>query len=584
MKKEHFYDKAWECFKFEDFEKALINIDLAIEEDPLNPKLYILRFEILQSKHKFSKNTAVFLEVDKDIILLLDSNSTDIQNKFVEQSITDQGTNTTKIQSELRRLKINPVRSFVYERRRHLYSLLGDYQKQVEAIQDAIKNAGETRDQDYLELGQAYYHLGDYDKAIENLTHYLGPPRGPRIFPLAQCYFKKKYFESAKDHLLKSIERLTLRFGDGEVAKVEITECERYLRIVQYELRKMETNSSSIESNVPYIKYSARRSHFKVSTPSLPETMAIPLKSLCFGETLGEGGFGKVFAGHLVQESFPNTNFPVAIKQFKDVHNSKKTMEDFEREAKLLSTLNSPDIVRLIGVLFEEPPSLVMEFMLNQALNTFLKTQPRESILWSVRIQFAYNIASALNYLHTRNPVVIHCDIKSPNILLDQYYQAKLADFGVAIEVEKNPLWPNLPTKASVEAHGTVKWMPPELFEKGSANSTASDIYSFGMLMFEICTHDYPFKDYSRKDRDITISKIRLGELDAYPTDTPDPYKKLGQCCTAFKSYNRPNASQVLNYLRFFKSNSIFKREIGPNPFQSDDPAELFKNPGDYFC
>ncbi|CAI9260656.1 unnamed protein product [Lactuca saligna] len=184
---------------------------------------------------------------------------------------------------------------------------------------------------------------------------------------------------------------------------------------------------------------------------------------------IGQGGFGAVYYGELRGEK-------AAIKKM-DMQASK----EFLAELKVLTHVHHLNLVRLIGYCVEGSLFLVYEFIENGNLSQHLRgSLGRQPIPWATRVQIALDSARGLEYIHEHTvPVYIHRDIKSPNILIDQNYRAKVADFGLAklTEVGSGSLQTRLV--------GTFGYMPPEYAQYGEV-SPKVDVYAFGVVLFEL--------------------------------------------------------------------------------------------------
>ncbi|XP_012832534.1 PREDICTED: LOW QUALITY PROTEIN: L-type lectin-domain containing receptor kinase IX.1-like [Erythranthe guttata] len=190
---------------------------------------------------------------------------------------------------------------------------------------------------------------------------------------------------------------------------------------------------------------------------------------------LGEGGFGGVYKGHLI-----DLNIPIAVKKFSG--RSKHGKKQYVTEVKIISMLRHRNLVRLIGWSHDQGEFLlVYEFMPNGSLDHHLFR--RENILsWTQRYKIALGLASALLYLHEEwEQCVVHRDIKSSNIMLDSSFNVKLGDFGLA-RLMDHGLDPQTTGLA-----GTFGYMAPEYVNSGRA-SKESDVYSFGVVALEIAT------------------------------------------------------------------------------------------------
>lgn len=257
---------------------------------------------------------------------------------------------------------------------------------------------------------------------------------------------------------------------------------------------------------------------------------------------LGKGSYGKVYRGICTHPSLEGKE--VAIKQFKKSSISLDLVK-FKAEAEFQATLDSPYIVKLLAITETIPYCIVMELM-DRNLFDFLSKTKIEDVTWECRYQIAYDICSALEYLHTRNK--IHSDLKSPNILLTKDRKAKLSDFGLAC------IRPSLSSQYTFGAgangpRGTVLWTAPELFDETQKRSTKSDIYSFGVVLWELAVHQRP---YPEEISDLkVIDRIKRGDIEPFSQNTPDNFRELATQCMSLDKHSRPEAGMVLRQLKF---------------------------------
>ncbi|PKA51897.1 Serine/threonine-protein kinase [Apostasia shenzhenica] len=192
---------------------------------------------------------------------------------------------------------------------------------------------------------------------------------------------------------------------------------------------------------------------------------------------IGEGGFGRVYKGW-----FEKTGQFVAVKQLD--RNGLQGNKEFTVEVLMLSLLHHPNLVNLIGYCADgEQRLLVYEFLPMGSLENHLlgSTPDKKSLDWYTRMKIALGVARGLEYLHeTANPPVIYRDLKSSNILLDEDYNPKLSDFGLA-KLGPGGYEFNMPTRVM----RTYGYCAPEYARNGEL-SLKSDVYSFGVVLLEL--------------------------------------------------------------------------------------------------
>ncbi|CAM0948810.1 unnamed protein product [Alopecurus aequalis] len=195
---------------------------------------------------------------------------------------------------------------------------------------------------------------------------------------------------------------------------------------------------------------------------------------------LGCGGQGMVYRGTLDHAR------EVAIKKSKVINDNCR--EEFVNEIIILSQINHRNIVRLLGCCLEvDVPMLVYEFISNGTLFEFLHSNDRKSLIpLDLRLKIATQSAEALAYIHSSTSrTILHGDVKSLNILLDEEYNAKVADFGASA------LKPINKDDFIMFIQGTLGYLDPESFVSHHLTDR-SDVYSFGVVLVELLTRKKP--------------------------------------------------------------------------------------------
>ncbi|KAF5198556.1 Wall-associated receptor kinase [Thalictrum thalictroides] len=259
---------------------------------------------------------------------------------------------------------------------------------------------------------------------------------------------------------------------------------------------------------------------------------------------LGRGGYGVVYKGILPDQSI------VAIKKSKLIDESQ--LELFINEFVILTQINHRNVVRLLGCCLEtEVPLLVYEFVSNGTLFHHIH-ENTGTFGWEDRLRIAAETAGAIAYLHSAASIpIIHRDIKSANILLDNNYTAKVADFGAS---RLNPLDQ---TQISTLVQGTMGYLDPEYFHT-SQLTDKSDVYSFGVVLAELLTGEKPLcLERSQEERNLAsyfitslkenqlFQLLQAGILTEGNTEQIHAVAELAKRCLSLKGEERPLMKEV---------------------------------------
>ncbi|KAM4085267.1 hypothetical protein ACJW30_10G014000 [Castanea mollissima] len=267
---------------------------------------------------------------------------------------------------------------------------------------------------------------------------------------------------------------------------------------------------------------------------------------------LGEGGFGEVYKGIL------KNGRVVAVKKLV-IGQSRRAKADFESEVKLISNVHHRNLIRLLGCCSKGPKLLlVYEYMANSSLDKYLFGERTSILNWKQRNDIIVGTASGLAYLHEQFHVcIIHRDIKTSNILLDNDMQPKIADFGLA------RLLPEDQSHLSTNFAGTLGYTAPEYAIQGQLSEKV-DAYSFGVVALEIVSGQKITNVNVDADSEYLLERAwRLYENDMHlelvdENLAPEEYKaedvkkiiEIGLMCTQASASLRPTMSEVVVLLK----------------------------------
>ncbi|XP_038623118.1 mitogen-activated protein kinase kinase kinase 10 [Tachyglossus aculeatus] len=278
----------------------------------------------------------------------------------------------------------------------------------------------------------------------------------------------------------------------------------------------------------------------------------IPFQELHLEEMIGVGGFGKVYRARWRGEE-------VAVKaaRLDPERDPAAAAEQVRQEARLFGALRHPNIIALRGACLRPPNlCLVMEYARGGPLSRALagrRVPPHVLVNWAVQV------ARGMAYLHGGAPVpIIHRDLKSINVLILEKIEnsdlsdkvLKITDFGLAREWHKT-------TKMS--AAGTYAWMAPEVIRL-SLFSKSSDVWSFGVLLWELLTGEVPYReiDALAVAYGVAMNKLTL----PIPSTCPEPFARLLEECWDPDPHSRPGFGSILARLEAIEQSALFQMPL----------------------
>ena len=262
---------------------------------------------------------------------------------------------------------------------------------------------------------------------------------------------------------------------------------------------------------------------------------------------LGVGSFGEVFKGRW-------RGTAVAIKRLLASHSNncdecQTLFRDFLGEVDILKKLRHPNVVLFMGVVHEPSQrfsAIVTEYLHRGSLFKLLHSGcGKKNLITQVRMmQMAVDIAMGMQYLHTCTPMIVHRDLKSPNLLVDKNFTVKVADFGLSRTKRANATFLSRQSR-----NGTLEWMAPEVLRNEQSNEK-EDLYSFGVILWELITGSVPWSELLNPVQVVYAVGVQGRRL-AIPEDTcPPSLHSLIEACWDGDPERRPSFEEVLDILR----------------------------------
>ncbi|GLJ11611.1 hypothetical protein SUGI_0172640 [Cryptomeria japonica] len=280
------------------------------------------------------------------------------------------------------------------------------------------------------------------------------------------------------------------------------------------------------------------------------------------GLMVGEGGFGCVYKGLIKSLDDPQTKIEVAVKRLNN--KGLQGHKEWLTEVHFLGLVEHPNLVKLVGYCAEDDERgiqrlLVYEFMRNKSLEDHLFSRALPVLPWPVRLKIALGAACGLANLHEELDVqIIFRDFKSSNILLDENFDPKLSDFGLARQGPTGGI-----SHVSTAVVGTAGYAAPEYVQTGHLTAK-SDVWSFGVVLYELLTgrrsvdknrpkHEQkllewvkPFLSESKKFRQILDPRLE----GKYSLREAQKIAYLAHRCLVKQPKSRPKMSEVVKQLK----------------------------------
>ena len=398
---------------------------------------------------------------------------------------------------------------------------------------------------------------------------------------VVECVPMKSYRQKRGTHEIRDLSpgryslkvRSTSLAGDGEFSEA-----------VKVSVSVKEDNFTTIAILLPLALFLAisvfvfllYRSHQKRKTqsrliasvnPDYVETKyevdewEVPRDDIEILDEVGNGNFGMVFRGRMKQDL--DKTIDVAIKTIRDTSGERERNE-FLSEASVMKNFSTFHIIKLLGVVsVGDPPLVIMEFMHNGDLKTYLrKIRELQQIPETPRIiRMAAEIADGMAYLESKK--FVHRDLAARNCMVSRGLVCKVGDFGMARNVYETDYY-----KIGQKALLPIRWMAPESLCDGVFTSK-SDVWSYGVVLYEILTlAEMPYQGHANDD--VLNFVLKKGKL-AIPPECPDHILTLINKCFRWRPNERPSFMEIVGELEPFLGQDFCEKSF----YHSDVGSEI---------
>jgi len=256
-------------------------------------------------------------------------------------------------------------------------------------------------------------------------------------------------------------------------------------------------------------------------------------------------------------------NSSTKMSSYLPINRHSRLKADFINEMRHLSKLRHPCITTVMGAIIsrKEEPMLIMEYMYHGSLYDLLHNETifleGEQIL-----PILQDIAHGLRFLHAAKPQVIHGDLKAQNILVDSRFRAKVADFGLS-------------QKKHIGGTGTPYWMAPELLRKESQNKPATDVYSFGIILYEVYSRREPYEGENFMEVLQNVADPSVNMRPPIPLDCPEEIQSFMSQCLSGDPDTRPTFEDIDLRLRYLDITNVEPGKLHLSMQQAKKEKEL---------
>ncbi|XP_022865400.1 probable serine/threonine-protein kinase SIS8 [Olea europaea var. sylvestris] len=311
--------------------------------------------------------------------------------------------------------------------------------------------------------------------------------------------------------------------------------------LVQLSGQKYESSSELMEVACSNDQSNSSKVHKLPIDPVLNGVSGILWEDLQIGERIGIGSYGEVYRAEW-------NGTEVAVKKLMKQDISGNALAQFKCEVDIMLRLRHPNVVLFMGAVTIPPNlSILTEFLPRGSLYKLIH-RPNIQIDEKRRLRMALDVAKGMNYLHTSQPIIVHRDLKTPNLLVDKNWVVKVCDFGMSRLQHHTFL-------SSKSAAGTAEWMAPEVLRNEPSNEK-SDVYSFGVILWELATLRVPWTEMNSMQV-VGAVGFQGRHLDIPPTVDPLVAGIISDCWHRRNPQARPSFGQIITRLKCLQCLSI---------------------------
>lgn len=402
---------------------------------------------------------------------------------------------------------------------------------------------GSSQNLEALALQPNRYHVADGDSAVKSTSHSTRPMHEitfatvdkPKLLSQLTCLLAEIGLNIQEAHAFSTANGFSLDVFvvDGwpheETEQLRNALEKEFLKTKMHSSPKQHQISAVVEQTD--IKTESFSDYIKIPTDG-SDVWEIDMRLLKIENKVASGSYGDLYRGTYCSQD-------VAIKILKPERVNADMLREFAQEVYIMRKIRHKNVVQFIGAC-TQPPHLciVTEFMARGSVYDFLHKQKGVFKLPSL-LKVAIDVSKGMNYLHQNK--IIHRDLKTANLLMDENEVVKVADFGVSrVQAESGMM---------TAETGTYRWMAPEVIEHKPYDHKA-DVFSFGIVLWELFTGELPYAHLTPLQAAVGV--VQKGLRPTIPKHTPPRLAQLLERCWQQDPTLRPNFSEIIEVLQQF--------------------------------